>query len=147
MATERYLLDVNALMALTNAEHQHHQAAHAWFAGLSDRVRWASCPMTEGSYLRLMMMPTVAGADLDLTDALELLAGLRGQHRHVFLADPTSLAESNLDLAGLVGPQQVTDFHLVNLAAASDAVLATFDRRLVESLADSDRRFVELIPG
>ena len=44
------------------------------------------------------------------------------------------------------GHKQVTEFHLINLAASSNAVLATFDRRIAEALAPEDRAYVEIIP-
>mgnify|MGYP000874325585 CR=1 FL=1 len=45
----------------------------------------------------------------------------------------------------LGGSSQVTDFHLVNLAAATNAVLATFDASLWRALHPDDRRHVEVL--
>lgn len=45
----------------------------------------------------------------------------------------------------LQGYRQVTDLHLVNLAARHQAVLATLDPRLSTMLAPEDQRHVELV--
>jgi uncharacterized protein len=62
------------------------------------------------------------------------------------VGDEASLAQPSIDLSALVGHRQVTDLHLVNLAATAGAVLATFDARLPASLAPGDRRHVVLVP-
>ena len=141
------LLDVNVLVALTKPDHVHAAAAHRWLSALPVGTRWCTCPTTEASYLRLMTNATVAGVDLMPVQVLDVLADLTETPGHRFLADPTSLANPRIDLGALTGPKQVTDFHLVNLAATCDAVLATFDRRLVDALAPADRQFVELVPA
>jgi len=146
MSTDIRLLDVNVLLALTDDGHPYFDPAHRWFGRLPPTSRWATCPITEASYHRLMMNPAVTGRGLDSAAVLGALDGLRRHRGHTFLADMTSLSTTRLDLAALVGSKQVTDFHLVNLAAASDAVLATFDRRLRDSLAPADQHLVELIP-
>lgn len=140
------LLDVNVLLALTDDGHPFFDSAHRWFTGLPPASNWATCPITEASYHRLMMNPAVTGRSLDSVSVLTALDGLRRHRGHTFLADMTSLSNTRLDLAALVGTKQVTDFHLVNLASASNAVLATFDRRLRDSLAPADQHLVELIP-
>ncbi|HEX7740115.1 MAG TPA: TA system VapC family ribonuclease toxin [Marmoricola sp.] len=140
------LLDVNALLAITRRGHLHHEAAHAWLDTLPVGSTWATCPITEASFLRLSMNPAVSGTALTGIDALALLEDLRQIAGHRFIADPTSLAVSRLDRRRLVGHKQVTDFHIVNLVASSNAVLATFDRRIREALAPEDRDYVEIIP-
>ena len=56
-----------------------------------------------------------------------------------------SLSDAMIDLGPLVGTKQVTDFHLVNLAARHDMRMATFDGSLLRSLADADRGHVFVI--
>ncbi|MFD1504814.1 VapC toxin family PIN domain ribonuclease [Georgenia yuyongxinii] len=141
------LLDVNVLVALTNPTHIRHESAHRWLARLPDSVRWATTPMTEASFIRLMTNPAVAGQDVTASAALDVLAQMRDVPDHVFVPDDSSLAVPHIDLTALVGHQQVTDFHLVNLAAATGAVLATFDTRIASALAPTDRHHVETIDG
>lgn len=127
--------DVNVLVALTNASHVHHDEAHRWLAGVD---RFATTPVTEAGLLRMLLNQAVTGRVVAPAAALQVLRGVRADRRARFIADGTSLAEAAVDLTGLGGHKQVTDWHLVNLAARNDAVLVTFDRRLAGSLLPSD---------
>lgn len=140
------LLDVNVMLALTRPDHLHSEAAHTWLARIPSTVRLATCPLTEASFIRLAMNPHV-GASESFASCREKLQSLIAPGRGAFFADATSLANPRIDTSYLFGHQQVTDFHLVNLAASSDALLATFDRRIAEALAPDDRKYVELIPA
>ncbi|WP_448808749.1 TA system VapC family ribonuclease toxin [Agromyces bauzanensis] len=137
-----HLLDVNVLVALVASQHEHHAAAHRWFAGVT---AWATAPMTEAAFVRLVANPVVVGIDLTPLQAITLLDRLCEWPGHRFLADRARLAEASIDLAALVGHRQVTDFHLVELAARTGATLATFDAKLLAALAEADRRHVHLI--
>jgi len=74
------------------------------------------------------------------------LSELTSLDEHVFLVDDAPLAEPSISFSGLKGPKQVTDLHLVVLAAHRNAVLATMDRRMLQALTSPDRRYLELIP-
>lgn len=137
-----FLLDVNVLVALTNPAHAQHLEAHAWLAEVD---RFATTPVTEIGLLRLLLNPAVVGQRVTGPAALALLRRLRSEDRWTFIADHTSLAATDIDLGGLAGHRQIVDFHLVGIAAANAAVLATFDRRLQPCLAPDDRRFVHVI--
>lgn len=136
------LLDVNVLLALVAPQHVHHASAHAWLAGVHS---WATTPFTEAGLVRLVLNPAVMGGEYSGTTALDLLRGIRAQPGHVFVPDDASLASSTISLHALVGHHQVTDLHLVGLAAAHGLRLATFDVRLAAALAPNDRRHVEVI--
>ncbi|MGL5825105.1 MAG: hypothetical protein ACRCYU_09865 [Nocardioides sp.] len=73
------------------------------------------------------------------------LAKVRRARGHRFLVDDSSLAQPQIDAGSLAGTIQVTDFHLVNLAARHGMRLATFDGALVRALSSADRRHVHLI--
>lgn len=47
------LLDANVLIALLVADHAHHDAAEDWLVGTARR--FATCPITEGSLVRLLV--------------------------------------------------------------------------------------------
>ena len=47
------LLDASVLIALLVDDHVHHAAAENWFAGLNGN--FATCPVTQGSLLRLLI--------------------------------------------------------------------------------------------
>lgn len=57
----------------------------------------------------------------------------------------SSLVDSALDLTGLIGHRQVTDLHLLNLAARSGARLTTFDQRIAGALIPADRRHLRVL--
>jgi predicted nucleic acid-binding protein len=49
----RFLLDVNVLIALIDPAHIQHDRAHAWFAKFGKKA-WATCPLTENGVLRIV---------------------------------------------------------------------------------------------
>ena len=50
------LLDGNVLVALSDEAHVHHEAAEDWFA--THRGPFATCPITQGTLLRVLLMTT-----------------------------------------------------------------------------------------
>lgn len=146
MADPRVVLfDVNALVALCLTTHLHHQPAHRFLSALDGR--WATCPVTEAAAYRLLLNPVVTGSARRAADVTSILLGMRRDPRHTFLEDGSTLAEPSVDLTVLAGHQQVTDLHLVNLAARHGALLATFDAALPTWLAPADRAHVVVIPS
>jgi len=137
-----YLLDVNLLIALTNPAHFHHHRAHTWFSTITS---WATTSMTEASFVRLMLNPHVAGRQIPTHEVMSVLNGLRALPGHCFLPDDSTLADPVIDITALIGHNQVTDMHLVNLAARHGAILATFDAGIPATLVPADRRYVVVI--
>ncbi|MDR0593985.1 MAG: PIN domain-containing protein [Bifidobacteriaceae bacterium] len=137
-----YLLDANVLLALTHAGHLNHARATSW---LASAARWATAPATESALIRLLLNRAVVGAKVTGAQALGVLRSLRDAPGHEFLPDGTSLADPAINLTGLMGHRQVTDLHLVNLAARNGAVLATFDARIEAALSESDAALVHVI--
>jgi hypothetical protein len=138
------LLDVNVIVALAWPHHVHHQRAVDWFAMSNDP--WSTTPLTEVALMRLSLSPAVAPVRPSVPEVLALLAAFQAHARHRFLPDVASLADPAIDLSRAASSGQVTDLHLVNLAAASGAVLATFDRRIPSFLVERDRRHVVVLP-
>lgn len=139
LMSARYLLDVNVLLALSLPTHQHHRAATTW---LVPGLQWATTPLTETGYLRLMTNPKVTGFDVTVDQALQALGEMRRATGHQFVPDGSSLAEPTIDVSVLVGPKQVTGFHLLNLAASIQMIFATFDASLHRTLVATDRPHV-----
>ena len=138
-----YLLDVNVLLALSLDNHMHHLAAAEWFDDAD--FDWATTPVTEAGYLRLLTNSKMVGFSISVSQAVNGLRELREEAGFRFLPDDTSLAEPVIDLGPLVGTTQITDFHLINVAARHGFLLATFDGALLRSLSDADRGHVFVI--
>ena len=117
-----HLLDGNVLVALVSSTHVHHQAAQAWFAA-SD-APFATCPITQGTLLRLLMRL----GELTSDTALAVLAGVTAHPRHRFW--PDSLGYANISWRGVLGHRQITDAYLAGLARHHDGRLVTFDSGL-----------------
>ena len=135
------LLDVNVLLALSWDRHVHHAAAHARFRELDE---WCTTAVTESGLVRLLMTEAVVGRRVSGGEALAQLRAMRGVPGWRHLVDGTSLADSAVDTRVLMGRRQVTDLHLVNLAASHGVQLATFDADLHDWLVPDDRRWVQV---
>lgn len=140
-----YLLDLNVLIAMSWPQHIHHARSHAWFDSLEGA--WATTPLTEAGYVRLSTNSAVVGQPVSMTVALEALAALRRAPGHTFVTDESSLAHPVIDLQRVATSRQVTDAHLVNLAATASAVVATLDRGIEGWLMPDDRRHVFVLPA
>jgi predicted nucleic acid-binding protein len=66
------------------------------------------------------------------------MTGIRAEARAEFLADDSSLGAANVDMTGLAGHKQVTDWHLLNMAARHDGLLVTFDRKIARAALPGD---------
>lgn len=131
-AAPRFLLDSNVLIALTVAEHEHHERASTWAAHLE---RFALCPIVEGALCRFLVR---IGESADA--ATEVLRRLHTDSRCEFW--PDSLSYTAVELGHVKGHRQVTDAYLASLASAHESRLATLDEGLAATLPDT----VELIP-
>lgn len=113
-----YLLDANVLIALSVAEHEHHDRASEWLAGVTT---FAVCPVVEGALVRFLLR---MGESAAMTAAL--LGQVSTHPRCQFW--PDDLSYRDVDIGDLHGHRQVTDVYLVELAAAHEGRLATFDK-------------------
>lgn len=126
------LLDVNVLIALVDPAHSHHAAASEWFR-LHQGKGWATCPITENGFVRIISSRAYPNLALSPSDAGQLLASLkRGAAKtHEFWNDDVSIADTAaFDLTALVNSQQLTDAYLLGLCAAHGGRLVTFDKSM-----------------
>jgi toxin-antitoxin system PIN domain toxin len=123
------LLDVNVLIALFDETHVHHELAHDWFAD-EGAGGWATCPITENGFLRVMTHPRAS----DGTDRDTVFASLRklcSRHDHLFWKDSVSLRDERIfDTSVIVSHRQLTDLYLLGLAVRNNGHLVTFDARI-----------------
>ncbi len=134
------LLDVNVLVALFDPAHVHHDAAHDWFA---DRraAGWATCPLTENGFLRVLSNPARGGDVIRIPDLIARLRKFCASGHHQFWPDAISLCDEQLFNAGAArGHQQITDVYLLGLAVKRGGCLATFDRTVPVSAVKGARR-------
>ena len=139
------LLDVNVLLALFDAEHVHHAKALAWWSEhRSDG--WASCPLTQNGFVRIMSNPGYA-RPLAFAEAMVLLRAQVMQPGHVFWPDDISLAdEVYFDHERMRGPNQITDAYLLALAVKNGGRLVTFDRAFpVAAVCGAEPRHLAVI--
>jgi uncharacterized protein len=121
------LLDANVLIALLVADHVHHSAADRWLAAASGN--FATCPVTEGSLVRLLIRE---GQPAETTKTI--LSLLAEDPRHEFWPDTSSYRD--VSMKGVVGHRQVTDAYLAHLARTRPGRLATFDAGLAQLHSD-----------
>lgn len=130
----KYLLDVNALLALGFYEHEFHQRMARWINHLASRglPELASTAITELGFVRILCQAPQYG--LEVGDAQTLLARLKTQRtiHWTFLAD--DLGVERLP-RWAKSAKQLTDGHLAELAQAHGVMLATFDRGIPGVLA------------
>ncbi len=131
------LLDVNVLIAMVWDQHVHHGAARRNFASVAGR--WATTSVTESGLVRLLLTPAVVGRTVSANEALAILRGIRSVPGWTWWPDDASFADSVIDLSVLMGRRQVTDLHLVDLAARRGGHVVTFDARLRSALVPADR--------
>jgi toxin-antitoxin system PIN domain toxin len=125
-----YLLDTNVLIALFDPAHVHHDAAHAWFERRG--AAWATCPLTENGFVRIVSHPRYPSFDVTPAEAIEALDEFTAARPgHVFWPDDASLRDDGLFArAAFRRPADVTDAYLLGLAVRRGGRLATFDRAL-----------------
>jgi toxin-antitoxin system PIN domain toxin len=115
------------------SDHVHHAPAEDWFALQDDS--FATCPITQGSLVRLLIR---AGQSAE--DARAVVIALANSPRHEFWSDSVSFTD--FELQGVIGHRQVADGYLAQLARANRGRLATFDRGLASLHPD----IAELVP-
>jgi toxin-antitoxin system PIN domain toxin len=140
------LLDVNMLVALFDPMHIHHEAAHEWFGHNRSRG-WATCPLTENGFARVVSNPRYPGQGTSLRDAIARLAEIRQSADHFFWHDSVSVCEGDFFQAAYIqGHRQLTDIYLLGLAVANRGRLVTFDRTIpLKAVAGAEPQNLEII--
>ncbi len=122
-----HLLDVNVLIALFDPGHIHHDAAHDWFASVGSAA-WATCPLTENGFARVLSNPAFPGRRTTAADAVARLGQLTRSPGHNFWEDGVSILDpSRFVISALTGHREITDAYLLALAVSRSGALATLD--------------------
>lgn len=122
----KYLLDVNALVALGFLEHEFHERVARWVQRLAakDTPDLATCSISELGFVRVLAQAPQYG--FTVGQASHLLQRLKTARMvsFTFILDDQDI--SNLP-SWVKTAKQTTDGHLAHLARAHGAVLATLD--------------------
>jgi toxin-antitoxin system PIN domain toxin len=140
------LLDVNLLIALLWPAHEHHEAAHRWF-GARRSKRWATCPLTQLAFVRIVSNPSFSTDAITPEEAVALLEKNLQDQRHEFRPDDLGVVEA---LAGftarIYGHRQVTDAYLLALASTRGDILASFDSGIQAFASAQQSSALEIVP-
>jgi toxin-antitoxin system PIN domain toxin len=128
----RAVLDVNVLIALFDPVHVHSHRAHEWWAA-NRSAGWASCPITQNGFVRILSQPSYPGAR-STAEAMRLLELFAAQGDHAFWGDDISLLDQQrFNWNHILGPKQLTDIYVLGVAVKNGGRLATFDRAIPRS--------------
>ncbi len=125
----KYLLDVNALVALGFREHEFHLRVASWVHALAVKgsPELATCSITELGFVRVLAAASQYG--FTVAHARMLLLQLKNE----FKLNLTFVTDDH-DISRLPGwakiAKQTTDGHLMELARANGATLATLDGKI-----------------
>jgi uncharacterized protein len=122
----RYLLDVNALVALGFIQHEFHERVASWVRA-EQFPSLATCSTTELGFVRVLSQAPAYG--FTIAQARTLLLRLKKASPLTLAFIPDDHDVSHLP-AWVKSPKQTTDGHLVRLASAHSAVLATLDESI-----------------
>jgi toxin-antitoxin system PIN domain toxin len=109
--------------------HVHHQIAQAWWSS-AQRDGWASCPLTENGFVRILSSPGYAQR-FAIADAVLALKRQIARSDHAFWPDDLSIADEKVVNHGrILGPKQITDVYLLALAVTNGGRLVSLDRSI-----------------
>src|SRR5271170_1474851 len=122
----KYLLDVNALVALGFVLHEFHTRVTGWLQ-VQQSPQLATCSITELGFARVLAQ--APGYGLTITQARTLLLRLKKSSTLPFTRISDDHDISHLP-AWVKLPKQTTDGHLLQLASAKGVALATLDEKI-----------------
>jgi uncharacterized protein len=139
-----HLLDANVLIALSDPNHVHHVRVQQWFHSQPGRA-WATCPLTENAFLRIMGSPGYPGQVGDPTLLRTLLDQMCAFAGHQFWAADLSLRDA-IRFPILPGSKHLTDLYLLALAVEHQGALATLDQRIDPKLVRGGSKAYFVVP-
>ncbi len=124
----KYLLDVNALIALADPDSDDYPAIQRWFDA-DGNENWGVCPLTEAGFIRVTTNPKYRGPGRTVAQATAILAEFSKTNGYSYwsIRDPwTDLTASFA--SRIQGHNQITDAYLLGMAIKENGVLVTFDK-------------------
>jgi predicted nucleic acid-binding protein len=104
--------------------------------------------MTQAGFMRVSALAGVAKSLVTIADSMSILVVNTGVPGHVFWGQTLPLTEMMPELRPrIMGPQQLTDALLLDLAIRNGGVLATLDQRISHLLppGSPNRKHLEVI--
>jgi len=125
----RFLLDVNALVALGFFQHEFHGRVAHWVRALASKgvPELVTCSITELGFVRVLAQAPQYG--FTVAHAQTLLLRLKKENTLKFTFIPDDHDVSHLP-GWVKTAKQITDGHLAQLGKANGAILATLDGRI-----------------
>lgn len=123
-----FLLDVNVLLGLADPASPFHPAAKSFFKRASAEG-WATCPITENGFIRILGNPGFPSGPGGPQAARKIIHQWKSTPGHQFWTDDLSLCDDSL-FPALPHSRHLTDCYLLALAAKRGGKFATFDRRI-----------------
>ena len=120
-----FLLDINILIALADPDHVHHVLASDFFRA-NHRAGWATCPITENGFVRIISHPKYPKGLASPELARDALRHLCSHGGHRFWPDDISMRGFDK----LPHSKHLTDQYLLSLAIHRQGKLATLDGRI-----------------
>lgn len=139
------LLDASVLIALGDAGHEHEAAALRFFQDQAVPGGWATCPLTENAFLRILSHPSYPRTLGTTAEARRVLDRLLAAPGHQRWPDDVSLTDARL-FPVLPASRRLTDLYLLGLAVKHDGRFATFDQGIDASLVPGGPAAVHLVP-
>lgn len=129
----RFLLDVNVLVAICVDQHEFHERVSSWMkqSARPDRAELLTCAVAELGFLRVLAQ--APSYSFTVEHGIELLSRLKSSNEYRFGFLPDELGIDQLP-RWVKGPKQITDGHLVELAKAHGATLATLDEGIPSAM-------------
>lgn len=121
-----YLLDVNALVALGFQQHEFHRRVALWVRA-EQPAHLATCSITELGFVRVLAQAPGYGLAIGQARALLLRLKESAYLQFTFIHDSHDVSRLP---SWVKTAKQLTDGHLVQLAKANGAELATLDRKI-----------------
>jgi predicted nucleic acid-binding protein len=122
------LLDVNVLIALFVTQHQFHGQVEKWVKAQPLSTQFLITPIVELGFVRVVSQVSHYG--INTREAVAMLKMMKRERSFLLISDDRAVdhlpkwVKSHL---------QVTDGHLVDLAQAHGALLATLDKQIADA--------------
>jgi uncharacterized protein len=140
-----YLLDVNVLIAIQWEQDESHKAVFDWFTktGINS---FATCALTQTSWMRMMMNPSFPGRKASMVEAWDALRNLTRLKGHTLWSTSPAYADATAPFARKIfGHLQITDAYLLGLAIHEKGALVTRDRGILHLAGNDYARHVAII--